>query len=1260
MIPNDILNYRVVRLLGSGGMGSVYLAVNTSIDQQVAIKVLRPEMARSAALRAMFKKEAQLLSSLDHPGIVKFLNYVETPDGVFLIMEYVKGITLEDYILKKNGLIVEKRAYPLIKELLDAFDYAHSKGIVHRDIKPSNIIIQDDGHIKVMDFGIAQIVSQAGAIESGLTMGTPSYMSPEQVYGKPVDNRSDIYSIGVLIHTMLTGRAPYDTTVLTMQQISRLVAKEQLPRMADFYPYVSAGIQAVVDRATRKVPETRYATCREMAVAVRKAINPEPLSKPLLYGGVAVLLTLVLGGFFTWDYFRTKVEYYRDYAELRGVPQGIGRLSNSEMRHREASYRFEYCRHKLRRVSYVNSRGKLVDHHDSETIDRIIDMTLSYTEGTGNVDAVKMMDRNGKVLYVKDYDSNFKTCTFKLDDELGTEMTLNAQVNLFQSAFDASLTEGKSKISKYILTYDDNGYLIREEYAGFGSVRVADGQGLFGRSYVRDKQGRVIEEHYLGKDGKPKATKFGLGIKKFQYDDDDNLVHISYLTIDGKPSSDGNNCPCVQLAYDEWGNRISEKYTDTAQHLMVRKDGTFAGLVYTYNEQGDCVKQQFIGVDGNLAYSNGVNGTVMEYDDNGYLSRKSFIDTKGRPAYYADNDEEIVYARLDMRNDERGNRLEIKVLDANGNLVETARCARYAYTYDSLGNETSICCLDADGNAFVPASLGYAGYTASYNVQGRFERLTYFNAERQPMCKVGTRVCSMQLTYDARGNVVRYEYFDDKDKRSLNEEGVAIVSIEYDDNGNETARSFAGTDEKPCELIGSCARIEYAYDEQGNCTAQRYFNTAGKPMLVGGMASLELQYDARGNITLRRPLDTAGHIAAGQFEEHLVYDSSDNVTERSYFAAGAKPTLCADGYHKCKMQYNSNNLCVQEAYYNTTGKLLNVKDQNYAVIKREFDERGNKITETFFTAQGTRGCDRLKVHKYFNQFDEVLNKVNHQISFGIDGKPIVASNVAPEGRLRYDGRGNPIAVSCFDGYGKPINGKRGWHEQRTTYTEAADVATESYFSLDGKPVADTDQKFHKVAYSYNDQRLLIAETYYAANGRPQLLKAGYSTVKYKYNAKNERTEYAYFGTAGQRVNNQAGWHREVYVYRQGEPFQCTMYDAAGRKLFTATRHNGQWSVPGAGQAPGSTPVWRQVWAELSRSCPYKVADGIMIENVNLASDRISISICLPNFATDELSSDQFNALSQIPYYLRQISSTPSYVTIVLQVYDKYHNKVGTF
>ena len=936
MIPTDILNYRIVRHLGSGGMGSVYLAVNTNIDQQVAIKVLRPEVARNAALRARFKQEAEMLCSLDHPGIVKFLNYVETAEGVFLIMEYVKGMTLENFISKKNGLIVESKAYPLICEILDAFAYAHSKGIVHRDIKSSNIIIQDDGHIKIMDFGIAQIVSEANVTDSKAIMGTPAYMSPEQIYGKDIDARSDIYSIGVLIHNMLTGRAPYDSTLLTAQEIKRRVVKDNMPRMVETYPYISDKIQAVVDKATQKVPEARYQSCLEMKSAVKKAIAPDPISKPLLYGGIVAAVVLLLVGFFTWDYYRTKVEYYKDYVEVFGVPQGIGSLSSNEMSHREASYRFEYSRHKLRRVSYVNSLGNLVDHHDSEDKDRIVDMTLTYTEGTGKVDTEKFMNRSGKVLYVKDYDSNFKTCTFKLDDELGTEMVLNAQVKLFQSAFDNSL-EGKGKISKYILEYNEDGYLTKVEYAGFGNARVPDGQGIFGKSFVLDKEGRVVEEHYLGKDGKPKATQFGLGIKKFIYDDDDNISQLVYLTVDGKPSSDGNNCPVVKLTYDEWGNRTSEKYYDMKGTPMIRKDNPFAGVVYEYDENGFCVKQRFLGVDGGLTYVQGANGYVDNYDENGYLKSRSYVDAKGNAAYFTEETEEEnlqpSYSKLEFANDEHGNPLDVKILNATGELSESVEYAHKTCTYDSVGNLLTEYYLDKKGKIYAPAKYGYAGIEVTYNKQGRVSRVTNMDANKKRITLPTTHICYMVKEYDARGNYTKISYYDDKDNLTMTNEGIAMACYEYDENGNETIRSFFDAKGKPCVLNRFCARWEFAYDDQGNCISERYKNTEGKLMLVDGVAGYNWTFDARGNKQKIYPVGLNGDLASGKCDERLKYDERDNVTERSYFNTKGAPTVCESGFHKVVMKYNSNNLCVQEEYYGTNGLLCNVKNENFAVVK---------------------------------------------------------------------------------------------------------------------------------------------------------------------------------------------------------------------------------------------------------------------------------------------------------------------------------------
>lgn len=1164
MIPTDILNYRIVRHLGSGGMGSVYLAVNTNIDQQVAIKVLHPEVARNAALRARFKQEAEMLCSLDHPGIVKFLNYVETAEGVFLIMEYVKGMTLEDFISKKNGLIVESKAYPLICEILDAFAYAHSKGIVHRDIKPANIIIQDDGHIKIMDFGIAQIVSEANVTDSKAIMGTPAYMSPEQIYGKDIDARSDIYSIGVLIHNMLTGRAPYDSTLLTAQEIKRRVVKDNMPRMVETYPYISDKIQAVVDKATQKVPEARYQSCMEMKSAVKKAIAPDPISKPLLYGGIVAAAVLLLVGFFTWDYYRTKVEYYKDYVEVFGVPQGIGSLSSNEMSHREASYRFEYSRHKLRRVSYVNSLGNLVDHHDSEDKDRIVDMTLTYTEGTGKVDTEKFMNRSGKVLYVKDYDSNFKTCTFKLDDELGTEMVLNAQEEIFQSVFDNTLQGKKGKISKYILEYSEDGYLTKVEYAGFGNVRVPNAHGVFGKSFVLDKEGRVIEEHYLGKDGKPKAAQFGLGIKKFIYDDEDNISQIVYLTVDGKPSSDGNNCPVINLTYDKWGNRICEKYCDMKGNSIIRKDGPFAGLVYNYNERGFCVKRRFLGIDGGLTYVQGVNGYIDSYDENGYLKSRSYVDAKGNAAYFSeetdDENQQASYSKLEFVNDVHGNPLDVRILNATGELSENVDFAHKSCTYDSVGNLLTEYYLDSKGKIYAPAKFGYAGVDVTYNLQGRISRVTYMDAEKKRCTLPNTHFCYTVREYDARGNKIKFSYYDDKDKLAMTNEGVAVTCYEYDENGNEIARSFYNEKGKPCVLNRFCARWEFAYDDQGNCISERYKNTDGKLMLVNGVAGYNRSFDARGNKQNVYPIGLNSSLAVGKFDERMKYDDRDNVIELSYFNAKGTPTVCESGFHKLLMKYNSNNQCVQDEFYGTNGLLCNVKNKNFAVIKTEFDERGNEISKEYFTSTGTRGYDHSRVHKYYNQYNKVVNKIKHQIAFGSDGKPVAADGIAPEGRVEYDKRGNMIKLICYDGYGKKTTGLHGWSEQRFTYDEAGMRTSLAFYSLSGCPVMDKYLKYHKQVYTYNAMRLLSSVTFLGVNGKPILVEGGYSSIKYRYNSQTQHIETGYYGTDGTRTNNASGFSRQVYTFRDGAEYKCEWYAASGKKLATAIKKNGQWNI----------------------------------------------------------------------------------------------------
>ena len=258
-----IPNYKILKEIGSGGMGTVYLAKHELIARKVAIKSLKQDLINNEQLKERFKKEATALAKLEHPNIVRLNEYIEQQDGVFLIMEYVDGLTLDEHINNVSGPINEKQLIPLFLQILDAFEYAHKNKIVHRDIKPSNIIITKDGKIKVLDFGIAKIMNETNSLtKSGTQMGSVFYMSPEQVRGEKVNHLSDIYSLGVTLFQMASGKAPYNPDS-NEYQIFQKIDKEPLPNISSIYPGHSERINDIIQKATAKNATDRFQSCQK-------------------------------------------------------------------------------------------------------------------------------------------------------------------------------------------------------------------------------------------------------------------------------------------------------------------------------------------------------------------------------------------------------------------------------------------------------------------------------------------------------------------------------------------------------------------------------------------------------------------------------------------------------------------------------------------------------------------------------------------------------------------------------------------------------------------------------------------------------------------------------------------------------------------------------------------------------------------------------------------------------------------------------------
>lgn len=269
MIGKKILNYEIISVLGKGGMGEVYLAKHATIDRFVAIKALLPSLFGNSEIRQRFINEAKTMSQLSHPNIVGLLDYHEEDDGLYLIMEYIEGRGLDEYIAKESGPIREDFAINLMKQTLEAFKYAQSKGLVHRDIKPSNLILTSQNAIKVLDFGIAKIIGQEthSLTKTGMQMGTVYYMSPEQVRGQEADIRSDIYSLGVTFYQMLTGVNPYKG-ITTEYEIYDKIVKTPLEDPRNVYPGVSEHMCNVIAKATHKDINLRFQSCGEFLDAI--------------------------------------------------------------------------------------------------------------------------------------------------------------------------------------------------------------------------------------------------------------------------------------------------------------------------------------------------------------------------------------------------------------------------------------------------------------------------------------------------------------------------------------------------------------------------------------------------------------------------------------------------------------------------------------------------------------------------------------------------------------------------------------------------------------------------------------------------------------------------------------------------------------------------------------------------------------------------------------------------------------------------------
>lgn len=1201
MIGKEVLNYVIISTIGKGGMGSVYLAEHKYIKQQkVAIKVINNGMVNDFT-RNLLKKEAELLASLNHPNIVHFHDYhIDESGNIYLIMEYADGVNLEEYIRSISGLIVEDKICPMFEPILDAVGYAHAHNMIHRDIKPANIIITKEGIPKILDFGIAKIISQRESEDDNLIMGTPSYMSPEQVKGEKLDGRSDIYSLGVLLHQMMTGNPPYDTTTIPERDINRKVVEEPLPRMRSYYKFVSEKVQKVVDKATAKNRNDRYQTCAEFKKALHHAIYPDPIPKWGWISAAVVALLMIGSGLFYWDYNREKVYYYKDYVEQWGVPKGIHELSRSEMKHRERSYRFISKRKKVRSVQLVNSKGYVITDGESEHRDRGVNMQIEYKGD--KVDAIIYMSPANTPLYRKEFKNEYIIFTY---DENGKERFLPRALSDCYVRLEDEGAE-KGKISRYKVAYNPNGYIQSIHYSNRDNRPIGDKYAIYGKEFRYDEKGRVIEERFLGVNDSLKALPWGLAYKTKEYDEQDNWVFTSYFDIEGNPAMDvKDGIYKYSFEHDSYGNISALYYYNPEGELMIPKLEAMsgaAGLKFEHDPNGYRIKGTYLGLDKKPTPSrNGVTTLTWEYDDYGYLSKQYSYDNESQ--LIPDNSTgSCIYS---LKNDSVGNIMEFRYLNRNGELVMTPfGYAMYQCTYDSLGFQTEVSYYDETEQLSCVNNIAIERFM--YDNQHRLVYNAFFDENKNP-CKNSFGVFCIKWEYNDLGQRTELSYYnEDGNTLMKSNEGFAIWVSEYDEQNNKIKDLLYDEQKKLSPTLLGYTIETFKYDALGNLLQNRYYDENSNPIAVNNIGGYNKEYDNRGNIVKEYAVGINNKPLLNGFIETSQYDSQNNIIAIAYWNCNENPVIePSKGYHKTEIEYNTKNQMIEQRAYAVDGSLMNFQGKGYAIMRLGYDLYGNIIDESYYDQTNKPAKDEHGIHHYKNEYDH-LQRIIRKLRFDEKGNITSAVYGAAETVFEYDIKGNETCRAFFDEKGNRVTLIDGWSFYRSTYDEKGNQTSIAYFDKNEKPVLVHNGKYHLQCY--------------------------------KYDILGNRIEEAYYGTEKEPINIAAGFHKVIYTFKKGgENDSAKTYDAAGKLIASYIWDGSQWvseNTPSSSSSSG-TANWQQNIRSLSKELPMDLGEE---------QDHLVMLSCTVTGANSceivfKASKSKYNGLqdSQIEGYIKGIA-----------------------
>ena len=839
-------------------------------------------------------------------------------------------------------------------------------------------------------------------------------------------------------------------------------------------------------------------------------------------------LFFVLVGIGIWDYNRSTYEYYADYVDVFGIPQGICKLTDNQKSHRQHSFRFEYKRvpfgepnaysWRLYSVAYVNSVDKLQDYN-SVIANRFAKQTYYYNKETGKLASVENYNHYEILQCRYQYSMRDGVDACIVDIEGGSkDRTLG--FSTISSTSRTAEDDRSSNITRFIFLRDSLGHIIRKTFHSNNDYILdrsitADYDGVYGQSYKLDSIGRIVEIQLLNKEMNPFQTSGGFSRIVIEYDKFSNHKSCTYFNQDNNLAQSPNGWAKFIDIADKFGNCIEEKTYDVDLKLWKHQGAEI--IKWEYDQRGFQTVWKFCDDKGNPCMSD-YQYSICEkkYDKNGNNIESRYYDSHGKPVMAHDE-----YSICRMTYDEDGNQTSFAAFDVNDKPCYVKEgYSKVLYVYDNSHNLIDESYFGIDEKPCLRKE-GYSKVVNMWNDQNQLLEEQFFGVDGKPCLKEGGGAI-VKYAYDERGNLNEESYFGTKGEPILCWDDYHKIITIYDDRGVDTECRFYDTQGKPCRYSDFYHCRRRTYDNKGYLVADKYFDEELKPMGWGKdkIHSIIYNYDEKGNCVKSLLLDIHGKLCVIDNDysiEENEYDNNGKVIKQCFYDENNMLCLSKEkGYAMTNIEYNSKGLITKQSYYNEKGRLF-LFEGDHAIVEKKYDSKNNIIETRYYDEKGILGAhDGIAIVQLkYNSRSNLIEQSNHDKSGNLCSDSFGVSIY----KYAYDEKGREVSLISLDPNGKPALNKYKYCRHIWTYDNRGNLIMRRFFDEKGKPCL-RDMGYFAVIRKFNERNILVELDYYNTNMKPINIKDGYSKEVYTYkNHYNSRT-CKYYDISGKLVKEE--------------------------------------------------------------------------------------------------------------------------------------------